>query len=53
MVGLEEPESKKSPRLVSGLALSGMPPTLEIRETSDSGRGLYAKENFGIGKLAN
>lgn len=43
--------SKGLPPLVSGLALSGLPPTLEIRESSDYGRGLYAKEDIGIGQL--
>lgn len=44
--------SKGLPPLVSGLALSGLPPTLEIRESSDYGRGLYAKQGIPIGTLS-
>ena len=39
-----------STRLVHSLPITGLPTTLEIRQSAESGRGVYAKESFAIGE---
>lgn len=36
---------------IQNLPIQGLPPSLEIRQSEESGRGVYAKEDFDMGKF--